>query len=106
MVKNQNEYHVVISEQAKQLMVSHAAFLAKVSPEAAERLVVSFTTAVQSLSLMPQRCPWLIGEYIPKNVYRFLLCEKRYLLIFQIQDDIVYVDYIVDCREDYSWLIR
>ncbi len=106
MVKNQNEYQVVISEQAKQLMVNHVAFLAQVSVEAAERLVVDFTTAVQSLSSMPQRCPWLIDEHIPKNKYRFLLFEKRYLLIFQVQDNIVYVDYVVDCRNDYSWLIR
>lgn len=32
--------------------------------------------------------------------------EKRYLLIFQIQEDIVYVDYVVDCRQDYAWLLH
>ena len=55
---------------------------------------------------MPQRCPWLKGEYIPRNVYRFILVEKRYMLIFQIADDVVYADYVVDCRQDYGWLIR
>ena len=55
---------------------------------------------------MPQRCPWLIGEYIPRNTYRFLLFEKRYMLIFQIIDNTVYADYVVDCRQDYGWLIH
>ena len=73
---------------------------------AAERLVVSFETAANSLNRMPQRCPWLTGEYIPKNAYRFLLFEKRYLLIFQIQDNTVYADYVVDCGQDYGWLIH
>ena len=84
-MEQQNKYHVIVSERATQMLVSHAA---------------------NSLELMPQRCPWLIGEYIPRNAYRFILFEKRYMIIFQIVDDIVYADYVVDCRQDYSWLIR
>lgn len=105
MAEKQNNYRVIVSERAKQMLVSHAAFLAQVSPDAAERLVHSFETAANSLETMPQRCPWFSGEYIPRNLYRFLTFEKRYLLIFQIQDDIVYVDYVMDCRLDYGWLI-
>lgn len=105
MAEKQNNYRVIVSERAKQMLVSHAAFLAQVSPDAAERLVHSFETAANSLETMPQRCPWFSGEYIPRNLYRFLTFEKRYLLIFQIQDDIVYVDYVMDCRRDYGWLI-
>lgn len=105
MAEKQNNYRIIVSERAKQMLVSHAAFLAQVSPDAAERLVHSFETAANSLETMPQRCPWFSGEYIPRNLYRFLTFEKRYLLIFQIQDDIVYVDYVMDCRRDYGWLI-
>lgn len=105
-MEKQNKYRVIVSERAKQMLVSHAAFLAQVSPDAAEHLVVSFENAASSLADMPQRCPWLKGEYIPKSAYRFLLFDKRYMLIFQIQDDIVYADYVVDCRQDYGWLLR
>ena len=55
---------------------------------------------------MPLMCPWLSGEYIPSHKYRYLLFEKRYMLIYQIIDDIVYVDYVIDTRQDYEWLIR
>lgn len=102
----QNKYQVIVSEQAKQMLVSHAAFLAQVSSDAANRLVDTFETAANSLESMPQRCPWLTGEYIPRNTYRFLVFEKQYLIIFQIQDNIVYADYVLDSRQDYSWLIR
>lgn len=101
----QNKYQVVVSERAAQMLVSHAAFLAQVSPSAAEQLVADFEEAARSLETMPRRCPWLNGEYLPRNTYRYLLFAKRYLLIYQIRDDIVYADYVVDCRQDYQWLM-
>ena len=96
----QNKYRVIVSGRAAQMLVSHAAFLAQVSPEAAERLTSAFEKAAHSLEMMPQRCPWLAGEYIPKNAYRYILFEKRYMIVFQIADDIVYADYVLDCRQD------
>ena len=93
-MEQQNKYRVVVSARAAQMLVSHAAFLAQVEK------------AAKSLEQMPQRCPWLRGEYIPKNAYRFILFEKRYMLIFQIVDHTVYADHVVDCRQDYGWLIR
>ena len=104
-MEQRNKYRVIVSERATQMLVSHVAFLSQVSPEAAERMTVEFEKAANSLQLMPQRCPWLTGEYIPRNAYRFILFEKRYMIIFQIVDDIVYADYVVDCRQDYRWLI-
>ena len=105
-MEQQNKYHVIVSERAARMLVSHGAFLAQVSPEAAERLTAEFEKTANLLEVMPQRCLWLTGEYIPRNAYRFILFEKRYMIIFQIVDDIVYADYVIDCRQDYSWLIR
>ncbi|MDD4658959.1 MAG: type II toxin-antitoxin system RelE/ParE family toxin, partial [Eubacteriales bacterium] len=34
------------------------------------------------------------------------LFADRYLLIYQIKDNIVYIDAVVDCRQDYIWLIQ
>ena len=45
-------------------------------------------------------------QNVGKNAYRFILFEKRYMLIFQIVDHTVYADHVVDCRQDYGWLIR
>ena len=101
-----NNYRVVVSERAAQMLVSHAAFLAKVNVEAAERLTSEFVEAANSLEKIPKRFPWLRGDYIPRNTYRFVLFGKRYMIIFQIIDDVVYVDYVVDCRQDYGWLLQ
>lgn len=102
--RDRGPYQVIVSEQAKQTLVSHAAFLAQSNPSAAERLVVDFEKAANSLDTMPHRCLWLTGENIPKCTYRYLMFGKRYMLIFQIRDNRVYADYIVDCRQDYGWL--
>ena len=105
-MEQQNKHRVIVSERATQMFVFHAAFLAQVSPEAAKQLTAEFEKTANSLELMPQRCPWLTGEYIPRNAYRIIPSEKHYMIIFQIVDDIVYADYVVDCRQDYNWLIR
>lgn len=101
-----DNYRVVISEQAAQMLVAHTAFLAQSSLAAAQRLITAFDKAARSLETLPQRGPWLRGDYIPKHTYRTLVFEKRYLLIYQLQENTVYVDYVVDCRQDYQWLIR
>ena len=62
-MEQQNKYRVIVSERATQMLISHAAFLAQVSPEAAEQLTAEFEKTANSLELMPQRCPWLTGEY-------------------------------------------
>lgn len=41
------------------MLVSYAAFLAQASPEAAKRLALVFEKTVNSLEIMPHRCPWL-----------------------------------------------
>lgn len=99
-------YSVIVSEKAKKMLVSHAAFLAKVSPTAAEKLVDDFQETASSLESMPNRCPWFSGAYIPKHQYRYIVFSKRYMLIYQIVDNTVYIDYCIDCRQDYNWLLK
>ena len=63
-------------------------------------------TAMRSLSQMPQRFPFFEELYITPNKYHKMFIEKWFLVLYQIQDDTVDVEYILDCRKDYSWLIR
>lgn len=106
MEAQNKRYTVIVSKMAAGMLVSHAAFLSQASEMAAVRLRDSFVFAANSLEVMPQRCPFLTNDYIPKSKYRKLVLEERYLIIFQIVDEKVYIDYIVDCRQDYWWLIK
>ena len=62
--------------------------------------------AIRSLYQMPERFPFLNAEFIPTNKYHKMFAEKCYLILYQVKDQMVYVDYIVDCRRDYEWLVR
>ena len=99
------KYKVIISDEAAQMLVSHSRFLAQVSEKAALDLIAEFSEKAKSLEEFPERNPWLSDPYIPAGKYRKLLMGKRYLLIYQIKGDTVYVDYVVDCRQDYGWLL-
>ena len=101
----QNKYNVIISDRVTAMFVNHIKFLARVSPEAAKKLHREIIAEAKALELMPKSYPWLISSEIPANKYRKKLVEKRYLLIYQIKDNDVYIDYVLDCRRDYNWLL-
>lgn len=77
-----NKYNVNVSEGATGMLVEHAAFLAQVSPDAAERLTASFEKAANSLESTPQRCPLLTGINDSEHSYRFLLFAKKIYYYF------------------------
>lgn len=105
MDSENKQYTVVISDEAKQMLISHARFLAQVNEHAAIRLIEDFQVRAKSLEQFPERNPWLVDPLIPSGKYRKLLLEKRYLMVYQIKEDTVYVDVVVDTRQDYSWLL-
>lgn len=61
---------------------------------------------ISSLRSMPGRYPFFYAAYIPPNKYHKLYIEKYYLILYQIRDQWVYVDYVLDCRRDYRWLLH
>jgi plasmid stabilization system protein ParE len=98
-------YRVIVSERAAEMLTAHAGFLAQVSAAAAQRFIAEFEVKARTLEILPERCPYLSQPLLPRHKYRKLLFEKRYLLIYQIKKNCVYVDAVVDCRQDYSWLL-
>ena len=100
------KYKVIVSDRAKRMLGAHIRFMAQVNKDAASTKKKEIITAIRSLNHMPQRFPFFEEAYIPPNKYHKMFIEKWYLILYQIQDDTVYVEYIVDCRKDYNWLIH
>ena len=105
MVSN-SKYKVIVSDRAKRMLGLHIRFMAQVNKEAAAEKKKEIMAAMRSLRQMPQRFPYFEELYITPNKYHKMFIEKWYLVLYQIQEDTVYVEYILDCRKDYSWLIR
>lgn len=100
------KYNVIISDRAKEMLGMHIRFMAQVNKPAAVKLKNRLIEEMQSLQNMPQRYPFFNENYIPANKYHKLYVEHWYLVLYQIKDNTVYVDWIVDCRQDYQWLLK
>lgn len=100
------KYQVIVSDRAKRMLGVHIRFMVQANKDAAIAQKKTLMAAMRSLSQMPQRFPFFEAVYIPPNKYHKMFVAKWYLILYQIQDDTVYIDYILDCRQDYSWLIR
>jgi len=98
-------YNVSISPRISKDINKHLDFLAKVSIKAAERLEKDFAEKIATLCETPTSNQILVfkGE---NTMYRKLFVPKRYLILYEIEGNNVFVDYVVDCRQDYSWLLQ
>jgi hypothetical protein len=100
------EYNIVVSNKAKQMLGNHLNFLSTVNKSAAKDTKQKIINSLNSLNKTPARFPFFNEQYIPQNKYHKMYIENWYLVLFQIKDSTVYIDYIVDCRQDYGWLIK
>ena len=100
------KYKVINSERAKRMLGNHIRFMAQVNKDAAKEKKKGIMKALRLLAHMPQRFPFFEEMYIPPNKYHKMFVGKWYLVLYQIKDDTVYVDYILDCRKDYNWIIQ
>jgi plasmid stabilization system protein ParE len=105
MPNEDEQYKVTIQDPATEMLIQHTSFLAQSNPSAAKRLTEEFVSQARTLETMPERCPWLYSPLIPEHKYRKLIFEKHYMLVFQIIGNGVFVDAMVDCRQDYAWLL-
>lgn len=105
-MEKMTRYKIIVSDRARQMLATHVRFLAEKSPDAARKTKNELLHAIRSFAQMPERYPFLEAEFIPPNKYHKMFVDKWYLVLYQILDEIVYVDYIMDCRQDYRWLVR
>lgn len=97
-------YRVSVSNEARRMLTEHVFFLASVNPEAAKKLQTRIMDAIRSLETMPKRYPYLDPDD-RRSPYRKMVVPQQYLIIYTIQDDTVYVEYVLDGRQDYGWLL-
>ena len=105
-MSERRKYKVIISDRAKQMLGVHIRFLAQVDKDAARNKKKELMEAMRSLTYSPKRFPFFDEPYIPCTKYHKMFIKNWYLILYQIEDDTVYVDYILDCRKEYNWIIR
>ena len=99
------KYRVAVSGAAQNMLKEHVFFLATMNPDAAERLRKTIIEQIRGLETMPERYPYLDPDD-RRSPYRKMVVQKRYIVIYMIVTDTVYVEYVVDGRQDYRWLLK
>lgn len=106
MAINKPQYKVIVSAEAEAMLLEHARFLARVSEKAAAQLVEDFLVLVGSLETMPERfSAFERGGYRLMGYRQAIFC-KRYLAIFCVEEQAVFLDFVVDCRRDNRELLE
>ena len=98
------KYKVKIKPLVFQMLDMHVIFLARVSPKASRSLKQTFIKTIKSLDYDPDKHPLWLPDFELPRPYHKILIKKRYLLLFYIYNNNVFVDYLLDCRMDNSKL--
>jgi len=104
-MKQPSTYNIFISDMARQMLGKHIAFLARKNVSSAKTAQSNILKSIRSLSEFPERYPIADYDYIPVNKYRKMFVQNWYLILYQIKNQTVYISYIIDCRQDYEWLL-
>ena len=97
-MNEQSRYKVLVSPRARDMLFSHARFLAQSSVKAGEELFDLFEEKIDSLEDMPERCALYDNPYLTYGKYRKIALGKHLLILFQVLQDTVYIDLIIDNR--------
>ena len=95
-------YRVIVDTAVNDRMYEHFEFLARVSTDAANRLLDSLVADIYSLERLLFRNPVFSRPYLPLGKYRYMISNERYRIVYQIDGDFIFVDDIQDCRQDDS----
>lgn len=106
MPELENKFQVIVSKRAAQQLVEHAVFMARLEERLARQLAADFWKAADSLQSFSYRNPILRSSVFVTEKYRKMVFGKWYLLIYQIKGERVFVEYVIDGRQDYQWLIQ
>ena len=93
-------YEINISTYAYKKLDKHFNFLSNIDENAAKKLYNDLIKVIESLITFPNRNPFFNQQYIPINKYRYMVFKKRYRIIYYVENDIVYIENIQDCRQD------
>jgi len=99
MCEPDKEYTVIVDPAVNERMYDHFEFLARVNESAAERLLEQLVDDMQSLERLPYRNPVFSRPYLKNGKYRYMVSCEKYLIVYQILDDTVFVDDIQDSRQ-------
>ena len=94
------DYKLVLASRVERQLLCHFEFLLRVSAPAAKRFRREFGDTLSELAANPFQFPWEQDLNLPEGLYRTALFSKRYKILFLVENNTVYIDAVVDCRQN------
>ena len=96
------KHRVILATRVRSQLLQHTSFLARVSPPAAMRFRQEFAKILERLKDNPFQFP-VDPVFAKLNLlYRNALFEGRYKALFSVENNVVYVDSVIDCRQQFT----
>jgi len=90
-------YNLIYANNSKRMLRMHIEFLSRVSVKASEKLYQEYLIGIENI----KQNPYGYQYFYDKKKYRRYLFYKRYLIIYLIEKNTIYIIYIVDVRQNY-----
>lgn len=95
-------YTIEFARRVDGMLLQHVEFLSRVSVPAARQFRQEFAALLKRMEENPLQFPLDTDMNLPEGVYRRALFFGRYKVIFSVSETILWLDAVVDCRQDPS----
>ena len=88
---------IFISNKARDDLYLISIYKRRYSISNSHKFLEDFNSAIQSLYLFP----YMYSKISINSSYRKILFNKNYLIIYFIDNNVIYIDSIINCRQNY-----
>ena len=99
---SQPNYQIILARRVDGMLLRYVSFLARASVPAAKKFRAGFAHLLERLEQNPMQFPVEEDLNLPSGQYRSALFAKRYKAVFMVEGSTVYLDAVLDCRQDHS----
>lgn len=106
-MSNVRRYKVFFHESAFAELKNIVNYVAETNDFVAQKIKNKIISQCLSLQNFPYRYPFYEGGIIREKTYHKMVVLKKYLVFYQVVEESlsVYIDVIVDGKQNYEWLL-
>lgn len=99
------QFEIIIASKAQTDIAECVSFVLNVSKEAAINLMNNIYDSIETLKTFPERNPTFEMPKPFPFIIRKQIVDKRYVILYSIEGDNVFVYRIIDSRRNFDYLV-
>lgn len=86
-----------ISKKARDDLLFYSSYKRKFGKKTSEKFLIDFNSSIKLLKLFPYMYPKINFD----SDYRKILFNKNFLIAYLINEDTIFIDSIINCKQNY-----